>query len=483
MKRMLSFLLTLVLVLALSPAGQAAETGDINFGVSVSAGADTIEVTVAGDNEAAIAELEQGGNQLILSVPCGFSDAYTVRSAKLVESNLDSSEKKVMITAVGSGTYTVVNGTPPVVEMDDTGKTAKNVTVSEGNVRYLQEISVPCNDPAVEVYCGGKKVSAALSEVALTIQLSGPGKYEIREATEPPKETTPPSGSGGSSSGSGSSGGGSTSGGTKKATKPSTTDPDVVIVTADQFSRAMKQATDTETGVVLNLPKAGQKAVSLPTASLKAATKRDLPLTLELPDATLRLDSKALEALGAQAKGTTVELRYRVISVNDLGSAQQKALKEHLDAADSRSNALTFALSLQSEGTSIRDLKGGTLDVRIPFARQPGTEEGSLALWLLGKSGIMSDYDLTVTSDALESSLDTLGEFVVVLDMPIQEAENTPASEETQDVETQPWAELIPAAKPEAARGIPMWIPITAGICLVLALCLLVVIWKHWGKR
>ncbi len=475
MKQILSFLLTLILVLALSPVGQAAETGDINFGVSVSAGADTIAVTVAGDNEAAIAELERGGSQLILSAPCDFSDAYTVRDAKLVDSALDTAGKKVMITAVGSGTYTVVKGTPPVVEMDSGDENARSVTVSEDNARYLKEISVPCDHPA-EVYRGGKKVSATLSGGTLTIRLDGPGKYEIREAVEPPKETTLPSGSGDSDNSGDSAGGDNTSGGTNKTTKPSSTGTDVFPVTSDRFSQAMKKGNDS---VVLKLHEAGQKAVSLPAASLKATAKGNLSLTLELPDVTLCLDSKALEALGAQARGATVELRYRVISGSELNTAQKEALKGHLEETDNRRNPLTFALSIRSEGLSIGDLKGGTLDVRIPFPRQPGTEEGSLALWRLGRTGGLSGYAVTLSDDTLDVTLDQVGEFAVVLDMPLREAETTAASEENRSVETKPWAELTPATETTPARGGSVWMPITAGICLLLALILLLVIRKY----
>lgn len=60
----------------------------------------------------------------------------------------------------------------------------------------------------------------------------------------------------------------------------------------------MKAAKGTE-GVVLSLPQSGQRAVSLPTASLKKAAEGELSLTLKLTNATLRLDSKALEALAS----------------------------------------------------------------------------------------------------------------------------------------------------------------------------------------
>lgn len=208
MKRGFAIFLTLLMVFALSPIAQAAETGDVNFGVSISKRQDSIEVTVSGDNAAAIAQLEKDGCRMEISVPCEFATAYTVRDSKLVDSKLDSASQKMRITAVGSGTYTVVNGAPPVVEMDTAGKNAKKITVSENNARFLQEMTVSCGYSGAEVYCNGKKVASALSGGKLTFGVDEAGTYEIREVTQSPTTpttpaaTTPSGSSGGSASGS-----------------------------------------------------------------------------------------------------------------------------------------------------------------------------------------------------------------------------------------------------------------------------------------
>lgn len=208
MKRGFAIFLTLLMVFALSPIAQAAETGDVNFGVSISKRQDSIEVTVSGDNAAAIAQLEKDGCRMEISVPCEFATAYTVRDSKLVDSKLDSASQKMRITAVGSGTYTVVNGTPPVVEMDTAGKNAKKITVSENNARFLQEMTVSCGYSGAEVYCNGKKVASTLSGGKLTFGVDEAGTYEIREVTQSPTTpttpaaTTPSGSSGGSASGS-----------------------------------------------------------------------------------------------------------------------------------------------------------------------------------------------------------------------------------------------------------------------------------------
>lgn len=208
MKRGFAISLTLLMVFALSPIAQAAETGDVNFGVSISKRQDSIEVTVSGDNAAAIAQLEKDGCRMEISVPCEFATAYTVRDSKLVDSMLDSASQKMRITAVGSGTYTVVNGAPPVVEMDTAGKNAKKITVSENNARFLQEMTVSCGYSGAEVYCNGKKVASTLSGEKLTFGVDEAGTYEIREVTQSPTTpttpaaTTPSGSSGGSASGS-----------------------------------------------------------------------------------------------------------------------------------------------------------------------------------------------------------------------------------------------------------------------------------------
>lgn len=208
MKRGFAIFLTLLMVFVLSPIAQAAETGDVNFGVSISKRQDSIEVTVSGDNAAAIAQLEKDGCRMEISVPCEFATAYTVRDSKLVDSKLDSAFQKMRITAVGSGTYTVVNGAPPVVEMDTAGKNAKKITVSENNARFLQEMTVSCGYSGAEVYCNGKKVASTLSGGKLTFGVDEAGTYEIREVTQSPTTpttpaaTTPSGSSGGSASGS-----------------------------------------------------------------------------------------------------------------------------------------------------------------------------------------------------------------------------------------------------------------------------------------
>ena len=208
MKRGFAIFLTLLMVFALSPIAQAAETGDVNFGVSISKRQDSIEVTASGDNAAAIAQLEKDGCRMEISVPCEFATAYTVRDSKLVDSKLDSASQKMRITAVGSGTYTVVNGAPPVVEMDTAGKNAKKITVSENNARFLQEMTVSCGYSGAEVYCNGKKVASTLSGGKLTFGVDEAGTYEIREVTQSPTTpttpaaTTPSGSSGGSASGS-----------------------------------------------------------------------------------------------------------------------------------------------------------------------------------------------------------------------------------------------------------------------------------------
>lgn len=216
------------MVFALSPIAQAAETGDVNFGVSVSKRQDSIEVTVSGDNAAAIAQLEKDGCRMEISVPCEFATAYTVRDSKLVDSKLDSASQKMRITAVGSGTYTVVNGAPPVVEMDTAGKNAKEITVSENNARFLQEMTVSCGYSGAEVYCNGKKVASTLSGGKLTFGVDEAGTYEIREVTQSPTTPTPPTTptAPAATTPSGSSGGsasGSTTGNPKKSPAAATT--------------------------------------------------------------------------------------------------------------------------------------------------------------------------------------------------------------------------------------------------------------------
>ena len=63
-----------------------------------------------------------------------------------------------------------------------------------------------------------------------------------------------------------------------------------------------------------------------------------------------------------------------------------------------------------------------------------------------------------------------------------KEQETQPATDETQPTaaETQPQTVPQPAMEKAPARGIPLWLPITAGICLLLAVAQLVTR-RHWS--
>lgn len=465
-----NFIAAALLVFLLAPTAQAAETGNINFGASVTAGEETIQVVLAGENDEAFASLNQEGWQFSFTVPCGFDTAYAVYDAQLVDSTLDTAKDTVTFSAAYSGEYTIVNATPPTVTSNGSGIT---ITVSENNAQYLKRFTVDCDFGAAEVTLVGTKIAATLNGGKLTILLDGAGEYQIKEVQAPPAGTEPPAaGSSGGSAG--------TSGASSKTSSKTTAEPlpkDVWEVTEAQFSKAMKAASGGD-GVLLSSTDRSKKAVSIPAASLKAAAAKGLKVTVDTPNVSICLDSQALNALVKQAAEDTVVLRYRVLALDDLNAAQRKAVQKALDGGEGRSIALTFSVSTISGGLTIRDLNGGTLRLTVPFSLLPGTETGTHRVYTLRQSGDMDARETQVADGTLMTELNFLSENVVILEKAQAEIpETTEAVQPIQTEQMEPEPAETVAGEPAASTGIPLWLPITAGVCLVLGMGLFLVLW------
>ena len=117
--RILTFALVLILAASLVLPAFAAE---INLGVTVTPGTDSITVTVdnSADTNAVLA-----ATPAMLEVACEFDTAYVSYDGALLSgSTLDTTSEKITFPVAKGGTYTIHSGTPIQVVFQTNGGTA-----------------------------------------------------------------------------------------------------------------------------------------------------------------------------------------------------------------------------------------------------------------------------------------------------------------------------------------------------------------------
>lgn len=200
-----ALLLATLLLLSCSPAARAADSGNINFGVTVAESTladdmDIIIVEVAEGNDEAFAALAEQGKTFSFRTDCGFENAYVVFDAELneaktnvtsggtlVESNLKNQE--IQFSVKKSGIYLIVDGTAPVVTNSE-GQI--KVTVSAQNAMLLDSFTVVCTLKNPTVKLDGKNIAADFTSGKLTFDLDKAGEYAItgEAVSEPETEVT-----------------------------------------------------------------------------------------------------------------------------------------------------------------------------------------------------------------------------------------------------------------------------------------------------
>ena len=118
--------------------------------------------------------------------------------------------------------------------------------------------------------------------------------------------------------------------------------------------------------------------VTLPTDTIRSISESEADgVTIKLPNAELRVDQKTLAAVSEQAKGSKVQLVVETDSkAKDTMTAAQK------QALDGMKNAAALEAYFVSGGTRIRDFKGGSVELSIPYRA-----DGAIRAWFLKEDG------------------------------------------------------------------------------------------------
>lgn len=194
-----------------------------------------------------------------------------------------------------------------------------------------------------------------------------------------PKLTPAPSG-GGSSGGSSS---------TPAITVPVSGSGDTVHVSASvsgstaevkEIKSAELDKIGTDSAVVIDLSGLSKSVtgVLLPTDTIDSICKAEADgVTIKLPSAELRVDRQTLAAVAGQAAGSKLRLVVEPDSTarNTMTAAQKSTLA-------GMKNAAVLEAYFVSDGTSIHDFKGGSVELSVPYRA-----EGAIRAWFLKEDG------------------------------------------------------------------------------------------------
>ena len=194
-----------------------------------------------------------------------------------------------------------------------------------------------------------------------------------------PKLTPAPSG-GGSSGGSSS---------TPAVTVPVSGSGDTVHVSASvsgstaevkEIKSAELDKIGTDSAVVIDLSglNKGVTGVLLPTDTIDSICKAEADgVTIKLPSAELRVDRQTLAAVAGQAAGSKIRL-----VVEPDGKARSTMTAAQRSALAGMKNAAVLEAYFVSDGTRIRDFKGGSVELSIPYRA-----DGAIRAWFLKEDG------------------------------------------------------------------------------------------------
>lgn len=194
-----------------------------------------------------------------------------------------------------------------------------------------------------------------------------------------PKLTPAPSG-GGSSSGSSS---------TPAVTVPVSGSGNTVHVSASvsgstaevkEIKSAELDKIGTDSAVVIDLSglNKGVTGVTLSTDTIDSICKTEADgVTVKLPSAELRVDRQTLAAVTEQAAGSKIRL-----VVEPDGTARSTMTASQKSTLAGMRNAAVLEAYFVSDGTRIRDFKGGSVELSIPYRA-----DGAIRAWFLKEDG------------------------------------------------------------------------------------------------
>ncbi|MDO5150996.1 MAG: Ig-like domain-containing protein [Oscillospiraceae bacterium] len=145
-------------------------------------------------------------------------------------------------------------------------------------------------------------------------------------------------------------------------------------------------------------------------AKATADTKNPVDFVeVKMTNATLQLDSKALTAIGDQAKGKEIKL-----VVDD--TKQENLKKEQKASLSKYTVATTFEAYVECDNTRIHDFKGGNVVVNIAFTPEKGKDIKHYHVYYVADDGTMTHYSTRLKNGILQFTTTHFSDYAVIYD-------------------------------------------------------------------
>ena len=192
----------------------------------------------------------------------------------------------------------------------------------------------------------------------------------------------------------------------------------------------------------------------IPVAAIEKVAEADATLTLTKEDATVTLDTKALDAVAEAVKNegaTNVTLVVQEIEAEDLTAKQQEAVEE---VAQEKTVVKVISAELlvqtaegeKKVGTEADGgFGGGTVTVKIPFTPEVGFQGSDYSVIYIADDGAIQNIKTEYKDGCLVVELEHFSDYVVVNNAAKSDDEDNSGSGES---EAQPEPTTKPAEKP-----------------------------------
>ena len=177
------------------------------------------------------------------------------------------------------------------------------------------------------------------------------------------------------------------------------------------------------TGVTIS-----KKSVETLAKATKDNTNGIDTVTIELSKATVVLDTKTLETLAEDAKGTNIRLVVDDKEHKELNTSQQTAVKDYHVAT-------SFEAYFESDGARIHDFKGGKATVSIAFTPEEGKSIEHYHMVYLPDEGGMTRFKTKYENGQLIFTTTHFSDYAVIYD---ENEKNETGNEEEKPVEQKP---------------------------------------------
>jgi len=211
-------------------------------------------------------------------------------------------------------------------------------------------------------------------------------------------------------------------------------------VTPEAVDQALKDALDNAVEgkpaeVILSISDAAASAdttvtqVELHVASLEAVAAADAILTVQLSNATVTLDAKALESVIKQAQGSQVILKVEEVGVKSLNEKQQKAVSKH-NVATVFNAELICAKTGKTIWTKDSKHTLGSIAMQYSFTPEPGYELKNYTVLFVDDDGKLEKNETAYDEDAdrLLFTLKHFSSYIIARDYVETEATTPPAT-------------------------------------------------------